>query len=234
MELRAAVAVLVQQTCNQPIKFGLALHTTTEVLALAIAKVEIANFAEPTLKPNSPKNTELNSALSSDLNSALKFQKHQTWLLGRELSSQIHNHLKTFLEEFKQEFKEEYRVECREKLNEELLQTSSGSVGIANGSIWDNLAWIAIAKGVGSFTSTRVGIVLARTLGQQLDIPVYAIDCEAIASHAEQSQLDLAESLWQLVNQQWRNQLTAENPDLKHPHWSEALPAYGGEFGSSS
>jgi tRNA threonylcarbamoyl adenosine modification protein YeaZ len=36
-----------------------------------------------------------------------------------------------------------------------------------------DLAFIAVANGPGSFTSTRVGLVVARTLGQQLAIPVF-------------------------------------------------------------
>ncbi|MEH2146538.1 tRNA (adenosine(37)-N6)-threonylcarbamoyltransferase complex dimerization subunit type 1 TsaB [Nostoc sp.] len=40
---------------------------------------------------------------------------------------------------------------------------------------WANLSFIAVAKGPGGFTGTRIGVVTARTLGQQLDIPVFAI-----------------------------------------------------------
>lgn len=40
---------------------------------------------------------------------------------------------------------------------------------------WQDLSYIAVAKGPGSFTSTRIGVVTARTLGQQLKIPVFAI-----------------------------------------------------------
>ncbi|BAY16797.1 peptidase M22 glycoprotease [Anabaenopsis circularis NIES-21] len=40
---------------------------------------------------------------------------------------------------------------------------------------WADLAFIAVAKGPGGFTGTRIGVVLARTLGQQLNIPVFAI-----------------------------------------------------------
>jgi tRNA threonylcarbamoyl adenosine modification protein YeaZ len=40
---------------------------------------------------------------------------------------------------------------------------------------WKDLSYIAVAKGPGSFTSTRIGMVTARTLAQQLKIPVFAI-----------------------------------------------------------
>ncbi|WP_204106782.1 MULTISPECIES: tRNA (adenosine(37)-N6)-threonylcarbamoyltransferase complex dimerization subunit type 1 TsaB [Spirulina sp. CCY15215] len=40
---------------------------------------------------------------------------------------------------------------------------------------WADLAFLAVAKGPGSFTSTRIGLVTARTLAQQLDRPLFAI-----------------------------------------------------------
>ncbi len=40
---------------------------------------------------------------------------------------------------------------------------------------WQELAYIAVAKGPGSFTSTRLGIVTARTLGQQLNLPIFSL-----------------------------------------------------------
>lgn len=40
---------------------------------------------------------------------------------------------------------------------------------------WQDLSYLAVAKGPGSFTSTRIGVVTARILGQQLNIPVFAI-----------------------------------------------------------
>jgi tRNA threonylcarbamoyl adenosine modification protein YeaZ len=43
-----------------------------------------------------------------------------------------------------------------------------------------DLVFVAIANGPGSFTSTRVGLVVARTLGQQLAIPVFTISSLAL------------------------------------------------------
>lgn len=40
---------------------------------------------------------------------------------------------------------------------------------------WHDIAFIAVAKGPGSFTSTRIGVVTARTLAQQLNLPLYGI-----------------------------------------------------------
>ncbi|HIK33361.1 MAG TPA: tRNA (adenosine(37)-N6)-threonylcarbamoyltransferase complex dimerization subunit type 1 TsaB [Oscillatoriales cyanobacterium M59_W2019_021] len=50
---------------------------------------------------------------------------------------------------------------------------------------WSDLGFIAVAKGPGSFTSTRLGMVTARTLGAQLDIPVFAISTLAAIAHFE-------------------------------------------------
>ncbi|MBW4518426.1 MAG: tRNA (adenosine(37)-N6)-threonylcarbamoyltransferase complex dimerization subunit type 1 TsaB [Scytolyngbya sp. HA4215-MV1] len=40
---------------------------------------------------------------------------------------------------------------------------------------WQDLAFLAVAKGPGGFTGTRMGVVAARTLAQQLEIPLFAI-----------------------------------------------------------
>ncbi len=40
---------------------------------------------------------------------------------------------------------------------------------------WKDLKFIAVACGPGGFTGTRIGVVAARTLAQQLDIPLFTI-----------------------------------------------------------
>jgi tRNA threonylcarbamoyl adenosine modification protein YeaZ len=67
--------------------------------------------------------------------------RSQTWDLGRDLSTHLHQYLAEFL----------------------APQT------------WQDLAFVAVAKGPGGFTGTRIGVVTARTLAQQLDIPLFAI-----------------------------------------------------------
>ena len=96
-------------------KYGLALHTTSSQLGLALS-----DFDHET--------------------------RHQTWDLGRELSNVLHQYLAEFI----------------------IPQS------------WDAIAFIAVAKGPGSFTSTRIGMVTARTLGQQLNIPVFALSSLAV------------------------------------------------------
>lgn len=50
---------------------------------------------------------------------------------------------------------------------------------------WTNLALIAVAKGPGGFTGTRLGVVTARTLAQQLNLPLFAISTLAAVAWRE-------------------------------------------------
>ena len=40
---------------------------------------------------------------------------------------------------------------------------------------WQDLSFVSVAKGPGGFTGTRVGVVAARTLAQQLDVPLFGV-----------------------------------------------------------
>lgn len=91
-------------------KYGLALHTTSPQLGLALD-----NFAGD--------------------------RRSQTWDLGRELGNQLHQKLL------------------------EIIAAQS----------WQDLGFLAVAIGPGSFTGTRLGVVTARTLAQQLDLPLVGV-----------------------------------------------------------
>ena len=82
--------------------------------------------------------------------------RSQTWDLGRDLASQLHQHLAAML----------------------LPQT------------WQDLAFLAVAKGPGGFTGTRVGVVTARTIAQQLNIPLFGISNLAAIAAAQNYQGD--------------------------------------------
>ncbi len=114
-------------------KYGLALHTSTPELGLAIS-----NFADDS--------------------------RCQVWNLGRSLATDLHQHLVEFIQP----------------------QT------------WADLAFIAVAKGPGGFTGTRMGMVTARTLAQQLDIPVFAISTLAAFAWAQPFQSHIAKGLLEL------------------------------------
>lgn len=58
---------------------------------------------------------------------------------------------------------------------------------------WNDLAFIAVAKGPVIFTGTRTGVVTARTLAQQLDIPLFAISTlAAIAQSVNEKEKAIA------------------------------------------
>ncbi len=56
---------------------------------------------------------------------------------------------------------------------------------------WQDLAFLSVAQGPGSFTSTRIGIVTARTLAQQLALPLFAVSTLAAIVWAEKHRFAL-------------------------------------------
>ena len=54
---------------------------------------------------------------------------------------------------------------------------------------WQDLKFIAVGKGPGGFTGTRVGVVTARTIAQQLEIPLFGIsNLAAVAAGQNKNQ----------------------------------------------
>ncbi|GAB4211265.1 MAG: tRNA (adenosine(37)-N6)-threonylcarbamoyltransferase complex dimerization subunit type 1 TsaB [Synechococcales cyanobacterium] len=55
---------------------------------------------------------------------------------------------------------------------------------MSEGLTWDHCAGVAVAVGPGSFTGSRLGVTVARTLGQTLGIPVYGFSALAALAHS--------------------------------------------------
>ena len=121
-------------------KHGLALHTSTPELGLAIAALE----------PNA-------NNLTHDHDFS-EIKRTSVWNLGRETSNLLHAYTLEFI----------------------APQT------------WQELAWIAVAHGPGGFTGTRLAAVTAKTIGQQLQIPVYGISNLAAVAWQQQIEADIA------------------------------------------
>jgi tRNA threonylcarbamoyl adenosine modification protein YeaZ len=59
---------------------------------------------------------------------------------------------------------------------------------------WKDFRYIAVAKGPGGFTGTRIGVVAARTLAQQLNLPLFGISSLAAAAWNGRSQATYKET----------------------------------------
>lgn len=195
--------------------YGLAIHTSSPDLGLAISNFE---GEQRTALPRQRRSTVLN--------------------LGRDLSGSLHVHLLEFLRP----------------------------------QSWKDLNWIAVAIGPGGFTGTRIGVVAARTLAQQLEIPLFGISSLAAIAHPHAGTIavqmpaqrgELYTAIYQngialqpdsvmsaaewakhlelhLIDQRIeagsnQGQFVQEILAIAHqrwqkgerPHWSEALPYYG-------
>ncbi|MBE9212113.1 tRNA (adenosine(37)-N6)-threonylcarbamoyltransferase complex dimerization subunit type 1 TsaB [Plectonema cf. radiosum LEGE 06105] len=108
---------------------------------------------------------------------------------------------------------------------------------------WADMSFVAVAKGPGGFTGTRIGVVTARTLGQQLDIPVFAVSTLAAFAWENRVNDDIAiaiqmpgqrgmifAAIYQLT-QNGRG-LTAVMPDtiISPEAWQEKLADQSGNY----
>ena len=48
-------------------------------------------------------------------------------------------------------------------------------IAFMDGRPWSEVAFVAVATGPGGFTGTRIGVVTARTLAQQLNVPLFGV-----------------------------------------------------------
>lgn len=53
---------------------------------------------------------------------------------------------------------------------------------------WSDLAFMSVAIGPGGYTGTRIGVVAARTIAQQLNIPLFGVSSLAAVARSEVSQ----------------------------------------------
>jgi tRNA threonylcarbamoyl adenosine modification protein YeaZ len=102
---------------------------------------------------------------------------------------------------------------------------------------WPDFAWLAVSIGPGSYTGTRMGVVTARTLAQQLDLPLFAISTLAAAAWAACPKTTLHQIAIELPAQQSqvyaaiyayipeKNRLIAQTPDQLYPHsaWQQVM-----------
>ncbi|MEM9154373.1 MAG: tRNA (adenosine(37)-N6)-threonylcarbamoyltransferase complex dimerization subunit type 1 TsaB [Cyanobacteria bacterium P01_F01_bin.33] len=87
---------------------------------------------------------------------------------------------------------------------------------------WSELAAIAVAIGPGSFTSCRLGVTVARSLGQTLDIPVFGISSLAAIAHASLFATSLTTRRQPLVSRSFIS--VAVQMDARRGEW------YGGIY----
>jgi tRNA threonylcarbamoyl adenosine modification protein YeaZ len=106
---------------------------------------------------------------------------------------------------------------------------------------WSELAWIAVMQGPGSFTGTRIGVVTARTLAQQLRIPLYGFSNLAIAAWTASTGMESTQTvavtipgqrgfvygaIYEVNQQNWQLQAIEGDRLLAIEDWQAVLERY--------
>ena len=80
---------------------------------------------------------------------------------------------------------------------------------------WEDLDCLAVAIGPGGFTGTRIGVVLARTLAQQLQIPLIGVS--SLAAIAQQESCHSSDPIVAVQMPAQRGQLFTGIYQVSHP-----------------
>jgi tRNA threonylcarbamoyl adenosine modification protein YeaZ len=79
---------------------------------------------------------------------------------------------------------------------------------------WTDLAFIAVAIGPGGFTGTRLGVVTARTLAQQLNIPLFGMSSLAIVAWQTHTSTVISQAAGQAIQADIAIQMAAHRGKL--------------------
>ncbi len=91
---------------------------------------------------------------------------------------------------------------------------------------WKDLDFLAVAIGPGGFTGTRIGVVAARTLAQQLEIPLFGISSLAAIAHQHRGTIavQMPAQRGELYTAIYQNEIVLQ-PDavMSTAEWAQSL-----------